>query len=371
MSQARILIVHNGLAKTGTTAVQAYLERNHDDLRARGVGVLSVRGESEDFFLTQYLLSLDNRSLPEGYTISINTTEQNFPAWPESQFARVISDEGLANIGPNGARAVIDYGARNGARCHVVTVVRNPRQWLYSLWAQGTNINLSRDWCTFIRGASSKGLGFLSKALDVWCESGGAVSVLSYDSKDAVATFCAHVGLPQPPERGASKDHRLNTSPPTIDLLLRAHMSEMVFSAIDHLQIPIKVGAIQRGLLSLFTDADPMFEAARILEEKLRADVSLESSLIGYDSFPLLSEYLLGWAHDAEEFLAKFGSTLHGVSVSVVRSLIEEARADSVKLLSAPETYDRLPQAGAIDNLPIDSTIVSLARTITYSLTGR
>ena len=55
----RILIMHIGLPKTGTTLIQEFLKANHENFAKKGIGVLSTDGNGAHYILGTQLLALD------------------------------------------------------------------------------------------------------------------------------------------------------------------------------------------------------------------------------------------------------------------------------------------------------------------------
>lgn len=367
----RVLFVHAGLAKTGTTAIQSYLADNYAALGSAGIGVLSQQGTGHHFALSQHLLSLDGRHLKNGYASDFQITDESFPAWDENNYIYVVSDEGLVNIGPNGVRAIENYAEQNGARCHVVIVLRDPREWIYSLWTQATKINSSSDWIHWLNLALEKKLGFVSSALSAWQESAAVrVSLIEYSPKNMVSIFCKELGIPYDSTKPTMQNRSLlNVTAPVVEVICGAAFNDMVSASVQRLGSSLLPGEVQRILLDLTDNSKPTFELARAVEERMSRDAVLEDSILGYESFAALSAYLKYWAEDAESYLQLNRTSLDERSFAAVQPLISGAIETSMRLITDPQEFSKLPQRNASLKIPIDAAFISMVRVASHLIT--
>lgn len=372
-SMPRALIVHAGLPKTGTTAIQTYFSNNHDSLNSAGIGVLSRQGTGHHFALGQYLLSLDNRHLINGFASEVVLSDDQFPIWDEKNHAYVISDEGLVNIGSNGVRAVESYAEKNGAYCHVVIVTRDPRDWIYSLWTQATKINESHDWIDWLEKALEDKVGFISSALSSWYELDSfRVSLVEYSSTDMVKNFFAHLGMPYSVNTQEIKNPSpLNVTAPVVEVICGAAFNEMVRVSVQKFGSPLLPGEIQRILLDLTDNSRPMFEMARAVEERMALDGTLEDRILGYQSFSVLSTYLRSWAEDAESFFQLNRERFDQPSSAVIQTLISKASKGAEQLVANPHRFKKLPQKNAALKVPIDASFIAMVRVVSHLVMTR
>jgi hypothetical protein len=369
-SSNRLLVVHAGFPKTGTTAIQSYLADNYAMLNSAGIGVLSQQATGHHFALGQHLLSLDGRHLQNGYASDLKT-EAMYPVWAENHYKYIISDEELINIGPNGVRAIKNYAEQNGARCHGVIVLRTPSEWIYSLWTQATKINASTDWINWLNLALEKKIGFISSALSVWHETETVqVSLIEYSPKNMVSIFCNELDIPY--DRAKLKIQNrsiLNVTPPVVEVICGAAFNDMVSASVQRHGSSLLPGEVQRILLDLADNSKPAFELARAVEERMSRDAVMEDSILGYESFGALSAYLKNWAEDAEAYLQLNRTRFDERSIAVIQPLIIGAIETSMRLIKDPQECGKLPQRNATLKIPVDAAFISMVRVASHLIT--
>ena len=370
MEEKRILYLHVGLPKTGTTSIQEFLKEHHKAFEASGVGTLSVDGQGAHHLLAQHLICLDqpNKYLP-GFFLGQDSLHINFfPTWGDLT-KYIISAEDLAWIGSQGANELRTYADANKASLRVVCVLRNPIDWLWSIWNQECKYS-AVDWVNFIESAALEKRGFLGNIFS-------GISLLSeldsmifieYQPKKMIENFLDRLSMTHiydfSKDYGKSNTNQFNVSKNVIESMYTSALSREVHMALSEtdnfLYANLPSGFVQRNLLDLADKASPVFE----LSQKYADKVLKMPSIFGADSHEAINSYLEGWLSDANSFLEGASCNFQTDSLSVFKSLVDKVILDLSRLKDGLQLDKTFPQRNFLNNLPINSEFIGMARSI-------
>lgn len=203
----RRLVIHPGMPKTGTSALQRFLWENRDTLSRNG-WVYPDHVISEADPRHQFLYTCFYRRRFRALVKCINETSGDI----------ILSTEGICtHLFGLDEHSPEFLDATAGLSVEVVVVHREKTAWLQSLYAQvRKNGNTTTGFEEFCQRDGIR-LGCDQRAVNQRLRSlfGARVTRLDYDANDAVQPFLQHLGISQ--TIWAAPPRRVNESTPIVD----------------------------------------------------------------------------------------------------------------------------------------------------------
>ena len=365
----RTLIMHIGLPKTGTTMIQEFLKRYHATFEENGVGVLEVDGiNAAHHLLANYLQKLDGANKSDGWFLGEDKRSNYYPTWTD-QTTYLISAENMFCLREEGVLSVVKYAETNEAALKVACTLRNPSEWLWSVWTQ-TAKTTWMNWIDFIDSAIENRTGFLSTTLQCWLlkDQINSIVIVKYKKDGLLTSFLNRIAMDNIILLDDAIIPSVNIGVGIIEVLYGATMVKNIHQMLasnDRFGFEkVDCGYLERMLLGVSEKASPAFEIAQKYE-----DEAMNNELVlGTDSYQALSRYSEEWAKDARNFLKKARPWLDQESIKIIKELINEALEDAKRYIELPKNCRKLPQRNFSENLPIDAQFIGLSRTLATSI---
>lgn len=362
MSPATVTF-HIGLPRTGTTVVQAYLQRHATCLEQYGIGVRSPSGGAVHHDLANKLLCLDNRGRPPEPSGTVDPPERiAFPAFERFSHS-VVSAEDLCRLGPNGAQVLRERCAT--LRVAVLLTLRPPVQWLWSCWLQRLRQGATPTWKRLVEWHLQSHR--LSSILETWAPlaSSGAIGVLQLSAANVelLAPFLARAEIPNHRCEFTESPKTMNRSNHPLEHLYHGLLSRWVrywVGVFENPSRPVPRAVIERALGEL-SASRPCFEISQVHRDRFE-----ENQLGLYDTSSLdaLRDYAVDWTNTIEACLSgRYGPIDRSSAIALVEHL-HECHAELYELRHDNPNPLRYPAADFIDRLPTDAGMQALSRSI-------
>lgn len=372
MTIRRRMIVHIGMPKTGSSTIQAFLGRNSDALRARGVGVLGVGDRANHEVLANELLQLDALGAPASVFAERGSVADCLPDWGELT-TQMLSMETFWGPGPNAVGALRHHAGTVDADVEVIGFFRSPETWLWSWWAQETKASWI-DWCDFIDRAIRDRRGFLSRSFAAWISEcpDAVLRFRPYEGPNLVQRFLAGVSISS---EGLHHDVPIqNVGEDRVEVIRRAAIVREVWRGISERfwleSAQLDHGLASRLMIEATKDRGVGYESS-VLHRSVHPDIASDPTFNG-ESLPLIAEYAASWAADAHEFMTDFGAHFDSESHSCVLEKIAEARrvAYDFREGNAESSGLFFPRRDFFEDLPTNSFEVALVRGLSRAVSG-
>lgn len=361
---------HIGLPRTGTTVIQAYLQRHATCLEQYGIGVRSLSGGVAHHNLAHDLLCLDTRNRPPERSGTVDSPDCiAFPAFEHFSHS-VVSAKDLCSLGPNGAMVLRDRCA--GLRVAVVLALRPPVQWLWSCWLQQLRQGNTPTWKQLVEWHLRSHR--LSSIFETWAPlaSSGAIGVLQLSTENAelVTSFLERAEIPNHRCELAESPTTMDRSNHPLEHLYHGLLSRWVRYWVGVFENPSRPvpGAVIETALGELSASRPCFEISQVHRDRFD-----ETQLGIYDTSTLdaLRDYAVDWTNTIEACLSgRYGPIDRGSASSLVEHL-RKCHAELYELRLDNPNPLRFPTEDFIERLPTDAGMQALSRSIAYLIVNQ
>lgn len=253
------LTLHAGAGKTGSTAIQDFFSRNHDNLKKYGVlypnpkvGVITSGNGSP---ISASLRASNDLKAKRFIEVQIKKAENL------GIEHIVLSSESFSGLGKNYLKALKVMVEDNFSDVNCIIYVRNPFDWTYSAWMQHVKRHLvTEPFDSYYPKLARKHLQSVCRFLDVFKDS----KVVSYDAnkRNLIENFLQHANIPSEGLNFSASQSVVNRSLTEKEIGFMLEVNKLITSP--------KLGTkISDFLIQTY----PATETSACIDEKIKQDI--------------------------------------------------------------------------------------------------